>query len=390
MIWWVLLAASLLVAAPTWAQDPVPAIFVATTGSDTTGDGTPGNPYATITQACMVALPGDRILVTAGLYDVQVCQASGTQDRPLRIESWPSRFGAVLSGGASGGDGVFITAGDWVEIHGFRVHGPFQRHGIINVGANVLIKHNIVHDIALSECFATGGAGINHANANYDAEGNATIANVVVRAGPLTSPPCNLIHGIYHSQRTGKIQNNGVFQAGAFGIHLWHGATDVIITNNLVAASGRVGILIGAGEAPGAPIADNVYVANNIVVTSAEECITEAGATGAGNTYINNLCHGNASDAILIIGGGSETGTIVQDPAFEHYRPDALGDYRARDGSPVIDAGVDSSHVWPFDYLESPRPQGQGVDIGPYERGPVGAPIPLPQSAIPVADWRVA
>jgi hypothetical protein len=107
------------------------------------------------------------------------------------------------------------------------------------------------------------------------------------------------------------------------------------------------------------------------------------GTTGPGNAYINNLCHGNAFDVIVIGGGGSETGTIVQDPAFEHYRPDAFGDYRARDGSPLIDAGVESPHLWRFDYFEVPRPQGNGVDIGPFERGRARAPTPSRQAAPP-------
>lgn len=45
-------------------------IFVATTGSDSTGTGSSGNPYASPGKAAGVASPGDRILFKAGTYTI--------------------------------------------------------------------------------------------------------------------------------------------------------------------------------------------------------------------------------------------------------------------------------------------------------------------------------
>ena len=45
-----------------------PVWHVATTGSDTTGDGTEGNPFATIQTAIDSSSDGDTVLVSAGTY----------------------------------------------------------------------------------------------------------------------------------------------------------------------------------------------------------------------------------------------------------------------------------------------------------------------------------
>jgi len=37
------------------------------------------------------------------------------------------------------------------------------------------------------------------------------------------------VHGIYHANRGGRILNNLVYHNRAYGIHLWHAASDVVI-----------------------------------------------------------------------------------------------------------------------------------------------------------------
>lgn len=46
--------------------------WVSTTGSDTTGNGSAGSPYASLNQALASASPGDEIVVTEGVYEGQV------------------------------------------------------------------------------------------------------------------------------------------------------------------------------------------------------------------------------------------------------------------------------------------------------------------------------
>ncbi|HYL11785.1 MAG TPA: hypothetical protein VEV41_02045 [Terriglobales bacterium] len=42
------------------------------------------------------------------------------------------------------------------------------------------------------------------------------------------------MHGIYHANLRGHIYNNVVFQNEGWGIHTWHAAMQVMITNNTV------------------------------------------------------------------------------------------------------------------------------------------------------------
>jgi len=54
--------------------------YVATTGSDTTGDGTLGNPWRTIQQAATVAAAGDTVLIRGGTYRETVTPANSGND----------------------------------------------------------------------------------------------------------------------------------------------------------------------------------------------------------------------------------------------------------------------------------------------------------------------
>ena len=50
------------------SRGPADWLYISPTGNNTTGDGTSGNPWATLTYACTQATSGDTIFVTAGNY----------------------------------------------------------------------------------------------------------------------------------------------------------------------------------------------------------------------------------------------------------------------------------------------------------------------------------
>lgn len=144
-------------------------LFVATTGSDTTGDGTAGNPYATIVRASQAATPGTTVHVAAGTYTVTsgfTTAVSGVAGNPIVYVS-AQRGAAIISAtGAQGASAaIWTNTGDYVVIHGFVVTGPTYAVGIYNQGgASNVIQSNVVHDIctdptAYSLAISSGNGG---------------------------------------------------------------------------------------------------------------------------------------------------------------------------------------------------------------------------------------
>jgi hypothetical protein len=138
------------------------------------------------------------------------------------------------------------------------------------------------------------------------------------------------------------------------------------ISNNVTFNNGG-GIIVGQGDSPnyGRTPADAMTVANNIAIANRVAGITETGANGPHNRYLNNIVFGNGTDRISTK-AGTESGTVEADPGFVQYRPDGSGDYRLRVGSPGIDTGtVIGAAPDAIDGIR--RPQGRGYDIGAYE-----------------------
>ena len=93
---WLVLACSILVIALTGSATER---YVATTGSDTTNNGTFGSPYKTITKAFSVAVAGDIIQVRGGTYreTVALVNKSGSAVAPITLASYTNET-AILSG----------------------------------------------------------------------------------------------------------------------------------------------------------------------------------------------------------------------------------------------------------------------------------------------------
>ena len=77
-------SASNLVVTFETGKQPTGEIHVATTGSDTTGSGSPGNPYATVGRAVQDAVPGSAIRIHAGTYACELL-CSGAGDGKVQV-----------------------------------------------------------------------------------------------------------------------------------------------------------------------------------------------------------------------------------------------------------------------------------------------------------------
>ena len=340
-------------------------LYVSPSGSDS-NTGSISAPFRTITKAASVAKPSTTVHVAPGTYGNTTNSKSGTASGRLRFVS-DTKWGAKIIG--TGTEAHFTNNGDYIDIVGFDISGS-GRLGVVNYGSFTSIEGNHVHDLKISGgCTGSGGAGI--VDADYTATDADIIGNVVHDIG--VPGACNGVQGVYHSNLRGKIQNNIVYRVSAWGIHMWHAANNVVITNNTVFANGTRamggGIEVGSGDSPGGIVLANTTIANNVVYNNPGASITQycyAGVSciGAGNVVANNLVYGNGSGISLKT--GSATGTLAADPQFVNYLPTGSGDYRLKSSSPAVNKGT-ATNAPAVDIDGRARPLGGAIDIGAYE-----------------------
>jgi Right handed beta helix region/Protein of unknown function (DUF1565) len=339
-------------------------LYVAPDGRDC-NPGTIDLPFQTIAKASEVAAPGTTIHVAPGIYrEILETSASGTATGRIRYVSSVT-WGAKIRTDGPDDHWSWTNRGSYVDIEGFDISNNGSG-GIDNFGSHVRIVKNHVHNIPALGCPGDGGAGINAAE--YTAVDTSFIGNVVHDIGEFPIP-CPRVHGIYHSHEGGWIVNNIAFRNSGWGIHLWHAAFDLTIANNLVFNNANGGIVVGAGDAPyfddPSKPADYISVVNNIVYDNGRVGIEESGTTGLNNLYLNNLVFGNEEDWGLN-NGLTHAGTVAAPPGFVQYDPDGEGNYHLTVDSPAIDRGRWIEEPM-SDYDGVARPQGQRIDIGPFE-----------------------
>ena len=101
----------------TWADglEPSRELHVATTGSDTAGDGSSGSPFATLVHAVDQATPGTAVRVHAGSFgNAYLEDVYGTADAPIWIGGAPGEEPPVLVGAS---EGLHLSGGAWLVVH---------------------------------------------------------------------------------------------------------------------------------------------------------------------------------------------------------------------------------------------------------------------------------
>jgi len=343
--------------------------YISPQGNDR-NDGSLKHPWMTIEHAASWLQPGDTVHVFPGVYRGRIATtASGVADARITYiseQKWKAQIiGDVIDHSA------WDNRGNYVDIVGFDVSGV-GRTGLYNDGSHVRFIANHVHDIAgpTSVLCDNGGAGI--FQGNYSGFDNDTIGNRVHDIGWTNASLCatsgSQVHGIYHANRGGHILNNLAYHNRAYGIHLWHAASDVVISGNTVFNNGSSGLVVGAGDKPKGNQADSCLVSNNIFAYNARYGFVESGNTGTHNRYIKNLSYENKLGPFQLQNGNVATDTIKADPQFMNYTGDSSGDYRLKPNSPALRSG--STDGAPADDFEGRPRSGSGIDIGAYQSTP--------------------
>ena len=134
---------------------PSQELHVATSGSDAGGDGSTGNPFATIEHAAGLATPGTAIRVHAGTYagDMYIDGLAGQAGAPIWIGGAPGEERPVIEGG---GEAIHLTRASYVVLHDLEVRGASANGINADDGADyanpeashhLLFQRLYIHDI---------------------------------------------------------------------------------------------------------------------------------------------------------------------------------------------------------------------------------------------------
>jgi hypothetical protein len=184
-----LLALSLLLAAPAWATTYY--VDQGLPGSDSNAGTSAGAPWLTFMKAVQTASAGDLVIVKAGVYidpngayDKAFSPAhSGTAANPIVFQSSP-RWAAILRpSGADGAYSMLIAAKDYITIDGFRSEGA--------LGAQGSDKTTPVRGIVLKNCEVVTGRP-----SQSDPSTNWGLALIQALGGRMTN---NYVHDIVSS-----------------------------------------------------------------------------------------------------------------------------------------------------------------------------------------------
>ena len=356
---------------PGAANDALPLTpynyHVAPDGSDA-NPGSKEAPFKSIARAARAALPGTTVFVAPGTYEGGFkTTADGTAGARIYYVS-SAKWGArIVPPAVSVSAIAWDNRGSHVDIIGFQVDGSAAPagtqwlRGLYNGGSYAVIRNNWVHHIATNvRCTGAGGAAIG-ADSYYRGIEADIVGNLVHDIGPAG---CRFVHGIYVST-SARIMNNVVYRVAEGGIHLWHDARNVIITNNTVTES-NTGIIVGGGnfyysKGPN----DYTTVYSNIVYDN-KMGISEQGRTGLNNSYRNNLVYQNRRYDWLLNNGLKHSGTVSAAPLFAGSSRAATPNLRPGAGSPAI-GRASAAYAESTDFEGRPRNARAGYDIGAYQ-----------------------
>jgi len=331
-----LLMAGIFVFAFVSGVDAVGIIYVATTGNDTTGDGSQANRYRTIQKGIDSAVAGDTVLVADGTYigTGNVNLDFGGKAITVKSENGPANC-IIDCEGKAGTRGFYFHNSETSAsvVDGFTIRNgyasPYEGSGIYCANSSPTIKNNIITGNR-----ANLGSGIYcYDNSSPTITNNTITGNTAFISGDSSGNG----GGIYCSSSSPTITNN-------------------TITGNSASYGG--GIYCSSFSAP-------LTITNTILWNNSPEEIRLSPDVPSTVTISYSDIRGGL-DGIVTNNGtvnwDDET-NINADPLFVN------DDYHLSDCSPCIGAGIMTTYV-PDKDIEGntrPYPLGSNPDMGAYE-----------------------
>jgi hypothetical protein len=258
-------------------------LFVATTGSNTTGTGSISAPWQTLAFAMSQLVPGNILNIRAGTYAGANVPVSGTQALPITIRPYPGEVVTLDGNLGEGSNGVLsITAKDWLIFDG--LNGTDRNLRIINgsprgfyiEGTSGQVHGNIVvQGLKISNCTDSGFyicgliMGQTIPINTYRTE-KITLRNNEVTAVNLNAPPGNEAITVGGGVREIIVEDNWIHDTHRYGIDFKLGVFRGIIRNNHIHNCEHHGIYLDCASR----VCDDMYVYWNDVHDNSTTGIT--------------------------------------------------------------------------------------------------------------------
>ncbi len=368
-------------------------------GADNSNPGTENQPWLTVQKGASVLQEGDTLFIKEGNYEglFEFSGLSGTPEEPIVMQSFPGHRVIFKGQGVNTGR-VKFTDCSYLEIKGIEI--TYFNEGLWIVGGTyisvdsvsvyyigqegVAVKENSSH-ILFENCrvfdmrkwqyngegfyIGTGSAGPKD-NTSYVTVRNCVIYNTLDEAIEFKpgTHHCiaegNLIYNATSAQTWGAIEVN----ESILGVQSWNEDPEHIVRNNIVYSTNGTAIRIGTGG--------TVY--NNVVYNLNSPYYGIYIDNKNGDSYPRNIYHNTvhlpSSRAIIVSSGTADvrnnigpetTGNIPTDDQFYVSVESGSEDFRLVSGATPINAGI---YVGvDTDLLGTPRPQGDGYNMGAYE-----------------------
>ena len=321
----------------------LPQVFISPTGSDSTGDGSSGNPYKTIAKALIFVAEGGSILATPGTYYEYNIPWNKNN---ITLKPYQNTNACTID---AQGNGRCISAQIPVNltIEGFTLqNGNYiwnppsgSRDTSGSTGINLISGSNLwLRNVIIKNCRSYYGGGAVYADgSNVNAENCWFINNYAYINGGVT------VNGSYGKWKAtncvfaGNVagEKGGVFMSSAF-----EGINCTFYSNSAI--SGSVGFAV-------------VWKATNSV-------FWDNSGTPFGNMIVTpEISYSNIQPNGFFAG----TGNISVEPLFVSTVTTSENFLRLGAGSPCIDTA--SKEAPSPDLAGNPRPYGFAPDMGVYE-----------------------
>lgn len=284
-----LLGLSAATTVPAMAASQATAVYVSTTGSDITGNGSSTAPYASISEAVSQVAPGGTVIVEPGTYKESVTIAE-----PLTLEADPSQTGAVTIDATGDVNGVVIQSSN-VTVNGLTIENA-QQAGLLAQGkgalSNLVIENNTLtkNDQGITPALIAQ-------QVDYETLHVVGVQNSIISNNQVID---NLDGGLYVTDETASstgnvisdntVENNQVDCGVTLAGHApGHGVNNNLIVANTATGNGAAGIML-ATAVPGDSVSNNVVLDNTV----------------SGNNYGGITLHTHAP-------GSTVNGNVIED-----------------------------------------------------------------------------